>query len=691
MLVNALRRNGQALERAASSFTELSRLVQSTSVNLYRGTAVGGALPKSLRHSHSYTHGPKYGLSDTQKANFAQGLSFPTATHEISDLESPPAPIRDVVIHGYLVNLRILSKGLTFAIIASNDYSHCIQIVANSADAGSTAEIYQRLKDCTLNTPVVVRGRLKPRRGTSSNEYGGFSQIQTNEIDLVDIQELNKLPDGQTINMDTKFGPDQRHLQIRQDRGLRDALKFRCKVASICRELLQKEHRFVEIETPLLFKSTPEGAREFLVPTRKRAHAYALPQSPQQFKQVLMSSAIPRYFQIARCFRDEDFRADRQPEFTQLDLEMSFATGEDVMFCVESLVKKLWSSALGSALPDDSFPRMTYQQAMASHGSDKPDLRRGFDIRVIGHHLPADFVSKITSLKSPLIDCLHIKCGELTQDPSATNRLVGDFMESADGVGFRENPDGAPAFSTIDSTKPLRGFSALGFEAGNFIDELYQPGEGDIVVFQARQEAPLAGGSTMLGRLGLAIQDLAIQHKLIAPLSGTKPLWITDFPLFTALDKDDHIPQGLAQFSSTHHPFTAPRSPADIELLMKDPLAAKGDHYDLVINGVELGGGSRRIHNAELQLYILEKVLKVSRQNLSEFSHLLKALQAGCPPHAGIALGFDRLVALMLGKETIRDVIAFPKSGRGEDPLFQTPGRIGSKALREYHLSVWQP
>ena len=688
MLVNLLPGRGPAFERAAFSFTELSRLMRSAYVGINRSAFLRHPFPEPLKQSRTYKHVANHNVADSRRSEFANGLSFPAATYDISDLESLAAPVEEIVVHGYLVNLRILSKALSFAMIASKDFNHCVQVVANSSLAGPAAEVQNKLKDCTLNTPVVVRGRLIPRKKVSSNDFGGMCQIKTKEIDLIDIQELNRFPNGLSIVTENRFGPDQRHLQIRQERSLRDALRFRSELSSICREWLQREHHFIEVETPLLFKSTPEGAREFLVPTRKRGYAYALPQSPQQFKQILMGSGISRYFQIARCFRDEDFRADRQPEFTQLDLEMSFATGEDVMNCVESLIRKLWSSALGSALPDETFPRMAYEQAMASHGSDKPDLRRGFDIRAVRHHLPTDFVSKITSLESPKVDCLHIKCGEVTQDPKATSSLMRGFMDSAGGAAYRENPEGAPAMSIVDSTKPLRGLSALGFQAAEVVEELYGPGEGDLLVLQARRDVPFAGGSTTLGRLGLAIHDLAIQNGLIAPLSGIKPLWITDFPLFTALDEDDHTPQGSALFSSTHHPFTSPKSVDDIDFLERDPLRAKADHYDLVINGAELGGGSRRIHSYALQSYVLKDILRMNSRRLADFSHLLDVLRAGCPPHAGIALGFDRLVAVMLGKKSIRDVIAFPKSGRGEDPLFKSPGRMDPAALRKYHLQL---
>ena len=690
MFVNTLRRCPRHLGKVAPSYAELSKLIRSFHLK-----------PKVEPQSQCHHSPSNYRLSRTTRRKIAtssryssafdsycKSLTFPAATKEIPDLESAPISSDEIVVHGYLGSRHDLSKNLSFVPILSRNLSHSIQAVSHARSSKDADEAHRQLKQCRPNTPVVVRGRLRARQDASSKDLGQYHKIKTREIEISSIQELNDFPADIILEPDTNCGPEQRHLQLRQEKDLRDALHFRSKLSSVCRDWFRDERGFVEIETPLLFKSTPEGAREFLVPSRKRGSVYALPQSPQQFKQILMGSGISRYFQIARCFRDEDLRADRQPEFTQLDMEMSFATGQDVMDCVEALVKKLWAAALKSPLPDEAFPRMTYGQAMAQYGSDKPDLRRGLRISRIDHLVPLDLIAKISSLCAPAVDCLHIECGGIEEDPKATGAMIRDYLDSSDGAVFRENSDGAPGVFIVDSTKPLRGLFAFGFEATEEIERLYTLDDGDLVILQARPDAPFAGGSTALGRLGLELHKVAVQNGLITSPSGTRPLWVTDFPLFSPTNASEPGQGGTAGFASTHHPFTSPKSPQDVALLATDPAKVIGDHYDLVINGVELGGGSRRIHVSEMQKYVLQDVLKMSTERLAEFSHLLEVLRAGCPPHAGIALGFDRLVAVMLGKESVRDVIAFPKSGKGEDPLVKSPGPLTEEALRTYHLKL---
>lgn len=505
------------------------------------------------------------------------------------------------------------------------------------------------------------------------------------ELELLDLQALNSFPSSINYADDTVFTPEQRHLQLRQSHDIRQALTIRSRVATTCRDYLTTTHGFVEIETPLLFKSTPEGAREFLVPTRRKGRAYALPQSPQQYKQILMASGIPKYFQIAKCFRDEDLRADRQPEFTQLDLEMSFAGSADVMAIIEGIVRKLWSSVLSSELSNDCFDRLSYQDAMSMYGSDKPDRRLGMEIMKVGHLIPADLITKIGPLVSPVVDAFKLS---ISEDVNETRKFVSNFMDSTEAAPFIANPDGQPGIFIYDPRKPLAGLQPFGFEAAEVMEEQLQLEEGDMIVLQARMDAPFAGGSTALGRLRLALHKAALAHGLMPKPTDWDFLWVNEFPLFSPTTSEDPGQGGAAGLSSTHHPFTAPAFVEDIDLLATDPLSVRADHYDLVLNGVELGGGSRRIHDPKLQRYILQNVLQMSDARIKDFDHLLDVLATGCPPHAGIALGFDRLIAMMMGRESIRDVIAFPKTGSGDDPLVRSPSLMTAEQLRTYHLKI---
>jgi len=261
-------------------------------------------------------------------------------------------------------------------------------------------------------------------------------------------------------------------------------------------------------------------------------------------------------------------------------------------------------------------------------------------------------------------------------------------MDSPEAIPFNENSDGQPGVFLYDPTKPLAGLFMFGFEAAQQLEELLDLERGDILFLQARKNSPFSGGSTPLGNLRLAVHRAAVAQDLVHPPSGYQFLWVNDFPLFSPSNAMEPGQGGSAGLSATHHPFTAPASVADVDLLATDPLAVKAEHYDLVLNGVELGGGSRRIHNAKVQELVLRDVLGMSDERLKDFAHLLEVLRAGCPPHAGIALGFDRLCAVMLGKESIREVIAFPKSGKGEDLLVKSPGWMTEGQLETYHLKL---
>jgi aspartyl-tRNA synthetase len=386
---------------------------------------------------------------------------------------------------------------------------------------------------------------------------------------------------------------------------------------------------------------------------------------------------------------------------------MSFVTGKDVMKKVESMIKTLWDDLDWSrryiGMDGKDFRVMTYAEAMRDWGSDKPDLR--FDMKV-GHMIfaspflwltyqkihnitnvvPQELKSNLTSIHNPIIDALKVSA---TQEPQKSRDFVKSYMDRPASARFRDSSHGAPGVFIIDSSKPLQGLHALGFEAAGKVIELLNLKDGDVLVLQARPPHPLfVGGSTRLGDLRLSLQKFAEYKELVPKRTGYAFLWVVDFPLFTPLSWDDS--GGISpEFTSTHHPFTSPKSTEDVDLLRTKPLLAKADHYDLVMNGVELGGGSRRIHQAEFQHYIFKDLLKLRSSKLHQFDHLLSALATGCPPHAGFALGFDRLIAVMLDRPSLRDVIAFPKwTIESRDLTVRSPGAINEEDLKEYHLRL---
>ncbi|KAK4635151.1 Aspartate--tRNA ligase, mitochondrial [Fulvia fulva] len=629
-----------------------------------------------------------------------QTIDFPKATCDFQALSQNGDSLtnQQIVLHGYVGARRDASKTLTFAELHDMRLSSTVQLVsAMSSTVDGSNNPHALLRNLEEHTPVAVSGTVVSRKAPKPSKAGNDSMIDQGRVTNVEIKvekitPLNAFPKDIIMAKETVFPPEQRHLQIRNDPSIREALFFRSKAARIVRDELCGNHSFAEIETPLLFKSTPEGAREFLVPTRAPGLAYALPQSPQQYKQILMASGMPRYMQIAKCFRDEDLRADRQPEFTQVDLEMAFASGEDVMLVVEAVIKRLWRELVDGFDTADfndtsklSFPTLTYEEAMSRYGSDKPDLRYGSEIRRIEYMLPQDLILKIGPLTDPIVEVMKIP---IATEPHESRKFLNTFMDSPEAQPFLQNLEGQPGIFIFDTRKPLGGMQVLGFEAAEQLEEMLELEEGDLVIYQARANEPFHGGSTPIGNLRLALHKAAIKQNLLPAPKGFAFTWITDFPLFSPIEDDTPGQGGAAGISSTHHPFTSPATPADIDLLLHAPLRVKAAHYDLVVNGVELGGGSRRIHNAAMQEFIMRDILKMSAERVNDFAHLLEVLRAGCPPHAGLALGFDRLVAVMLGRESVRDVIAFPKSGRGEDVLVGSPTRMTEGQMGVYHLKV---
>jgi aspartyl-tRNA synthetase len=448
-------------------------------------------------------------------------------------------------------------------------------------------------------------------------------------------------------------------------------LRLRHKTAKAVRDYFDAKG-FLEVETPILFKSTPEGAREYLVPSRVNpGEFYALPQSPQQFKQMLMVGGVEKYFQIAKCFRDEDLRADRQPEFTQIDVEMSFITREDMYATIEGLLAAVWLAARGEKIPTP-FPRMAFIEAMERFGSDKPDTRFGIELV----DLTKDFAQSQFKVFRGAVDSGGVvKAINAKGLAGATQGQIDSLTETAKGFGAK-----GLAYIKIEGgawKSPIVKFFSDAEKAA--LTEKLKIEEGDLILFGADKRDIVW---EVLGRLRLIVAEMLKKDgKLEVRDDQWNFLWVVDFPLIT-FDRE------TSRYLSTHHPFTAPVA-EDVPLLDTDSEKVRGQHYDIVLNGVELGGGSIRIHQPDLQKKVFEQVLKIPPDIAqSRFGYMLQAFRYGAPPHGGIALGFDRLCAILCGSTNIRDVIAFPKTAKAVDLMTNSPSEVEPKQLRNLHIKL---
>ncbi len=522
---------------------------------------------------------------------------------------------------------------------------------------------------------ITVRGNVRKRPLDTAN-----SKIPTGDVEIV-VGEMEvhnhaevlpfQIDDPETaakVNEERRL--QFRYLDLRRPDMARN-LQLRSK-AAICTRVFMEEQGFLEVETPTLFKSTPEGAREFLTPSRLApGQFYALPQSPQQFKQILMCAGVDKYFQLARCYRDEDLRADRQPEFTQIDIEMSFIEREDIYTVIEGLLARIWKEALNHDLVTP-FPRISFTEVMNRFGSDKPDMRFGMELV----DLTNDFKdSEFKVFSGAVTDGGVVKALNAKGYACVTQGQMEAMTEMAKGLGAR-----GLAFIKIEGgewkSPIVKFFSDV--EKAALVERLGIE-DGDLILFAAGE---WLNSCEILGRVRSYVSEKLVElEKLEIPQDKFDFCWVVDFPLL-AYDRE------MDRWYSSHHPFTSPVA-EDVEFLTSEPKRVRGQHYDCVVNGVELGGGSIRIHQPDLQKTVFEDVLKLSPELTQErFGYMLEAFKYGCPPHGGIALGFDRLIALLCGADSIRDVIAFPKTAKGACLMTDSPGSVEAKQLRDLHIDV---
>jgi len=564
---------------------------------------------------------------------------------------------QEVTVAGW-VHRRRDHGGVIF--IDLRDREGLVQVVFNP----EKKEIFTEAERIRSEYVLSVKGTVRIRPDGTKNP-----NMKTGEIEII-ASELNTLNDSLTPpfhhdeNASEEVRLKYRYLDLRRESMLHN-LRLRHRVTQALREFLDK-NGFVDIETPMLTRATPEGARDYIVPSRThQGKFFALPQSPQIFKQLLMMSGFDQYYQIVRCFRDEDLRADRQPEFTQLDIEMSFVDQQSVMNKMQDLIRHVFDQVMNISLPE-VFPVMSYSEAMRRFGSDKPDLRIPMelvDLSDIMKEVEFKVFSGPAKDKDGRVAALAVPGGA-----SLSRKEIDDYTSFVARYGAK----GLAYIKIEDISKKKDGMQSpiLKFLPDEVIDELVNRidiNDGDIIFFGADKENIV---NDALGALRVRIgKDLNLLEE------GWQPLWVTDFPMFEK-DKNSN------NWTSLHHPFTAP-SIDDAEELENNPGKVLSKAYDMVLNGSEIGGGSIRIHNKKMQAKVF-KLLNISDAEAQEkFGFLLQALEYGCPPHGGIAFGLDRIIMLLSGAESIRDVIAFPKTQTASCPLTDAPGEVSSEQLKE--------
>jgi aspartyl-tRNA synthetase len=545
------------------------------------------------------------------------------------------------------------------------DREGLLQIVFDPDRAAVFAEAEKLRNEFVVRVKGLVRAR--PAGTANSNLASGAVELLAHEIELLNRCEPLPFQLDESVSEEVRL--KYRYIDLRRE-VMQQRLRLRHKITRSMRAYLD-DAGFVDIETPMLTKATPEGARDYLVPSRTHpGKFFALPQSPQIFKQLLMIAGFERYYQIARCFRDEDLRADRQPDFTQLDIETSFLGQQQIMELMEGLVRHIFKDAIGAELPDP-FPRLSFAEAMRRYGSDKPDLRIALELVDVADLVAdCDFKVFAAPAKDPKgrVAALRVPGGGGMARSQIDEYTAYVARHGAKGLAYVKVNDLAKGRDGLQS--PIIKFLSDAAIAG--ILARTAAASGDLIFFGA-DSAKVVGDA--LGALRLKVgADLKLVRE------GWAPLWVVDFPMF------EWDPQER-RWVAMHHPFTSPKD-TDIERLRADPGEALAKAYDMVLNGSEIGGGSVRIHRQELQSAVFDLLGIDAQEARKKFGFLLDALKYGAPPHGGIAFGLDRLAMLMAGAESIRDVIAFPKTQTAACPLTEAPTDASEKQLRELHIRV---
>lgn len=586
-------------------------------------------------------------------------LSGLKRTHECNSLHKDAAG-QTVTLCGW-VSRRRDHGGLIF--VDLRDRSGFVQVVF-SPDYNE--EAFKKAETIRSEYVLAVTGLVQLRDADKVNENIATGEIEVKGLELRILNTAKTPPFyiQDNIDVDENLRLKYRYLDLRRPE-MQNNLKLRHRVTKAMRDFLD-QRGFLEIETPMLTKSTPEGARDYLVPSRVNpGKFYALPQSPQIFKQILMVSGMEKYFQIVRCFRDEDLRADRQPEFTQLDIEMSFIEQEDIMTLMEGMVAHIFREGTNQEVPV-SIPRLTYDEAMARYGSDKPDLRFGMEIMDLTATVEG---SNFKVFESVIQAGGQVKAINVKGYAAIPRRELDGLVEyvgqyGAKGLAWM-------CFNNEGIKSPIAKFFTE--EMLQAIADKAQAQAGDLVLFVADKPAVVAQA---LGNLRL---EMARRLNLIDPdkLAFT---WVVDFPMFE-YDEEEQ------RYVAMHHPFTSPRD-EDIQYLSTDPSKVKAKAYDLVLNGTEIGGGSIRIFSHDLQEKVFAAIGLSQEEAQEKFGFMMEAFEYGAPPHGGIAFGLDRLVMIMAKRQSIRDVIAFPKTQSAMDPMTQAPSEVSERQLKELSIKT---